>query len=77
MTTNALRKKVHHYIDDVEINVVQAIYDMLNIFVDDDGKSLMSPKQKTEIEKRSREFNQGNIKTFTWEQVKKNARSRK
>ena len=77
MTTNALRKKVHSYIDGVEGNVLEAIYSMLKIYVDDDGKSMMSPKQKAEIEKRSREFSQGNVKTFSWEQVKKNARSRK
>jgi hypothetical protein len=77
MTTNALRKKVHSYIDGVEPNVLEAIYSMLKIYVDDDGKSLMSSKQKAEVEKRSNEYRKGNAKTFSWEQVKRNTRSHK
>ena len=77
MTANSLRKKVHHYIDGAEINVLQAIYSMLKIYVDENKESLMSTRQKAEIEKRSREFRTGKLKALTWNQVKKNTRSGK
>ena len=34
MTAIALRKKVHKYVDDVEENVLEAVYKMLRIYVE-------------------------------------------
>ncbi len=77
MTASLLRKKVHQYIDDAEENILEVVYNMMKIYVDDDGKSLMTVSQKREIEKRSREYHKGKTKTLSWEQVKKNSRSLK
>jgi putative addiction module component len=77
MTAKSLRKKVHSYIDDIDENVLEAVYNMLRIYVDEDGNSLMSAKQKAEVEKRSIEFRNGKTKSYSWEQVKRKTRSRK
>ena len=71
MTATSIRKKVHQYVDEAENNVLEAIYNMLKIYVDDDGKSLMSNSQKAEIDKRAREYREGKLKTFSWDEVKK------
>lgn len=41
---------------------------------DDNGKSLMNDSQKTEIDKRSKLYKQGKLKTSSWEEVKKRVR---
>ena len=64
MTTSSIRKKVHQYVDEAESNVLEAIYNILKIYVDDAGKSLMNNEQKVEIDKRAREYHEGKIKTF-------------
>ena len=75
MTTSSIRKKVHQYVDEAESNVLEAIYIMLKIYVDDDGKSLMSKEQKVEIDKRARDYREGKLKTASWEELKKRTRS--
>ena len=77
MSKIALRKKVHQYVETAEENVLEAIYKMLKIYNDDDGSSLMTKEQKTEIDKRAREHKAGITKSYTWEEVKKRARSQK
>jgi Putative addiction module component len=75
MTSKAIKKKVIAYIDHADDNVLEAIYKMLKIYEDNDGKSLMSVAQKKEIENRSTLYRQGKIKTTTWSEVKKRAQS--
>ena len=75
MTAIALRKKVHKYVDDIEENVLEAVYKMLKIYVDDDGESLMNEGQKAEIDKRSKLYHQGKLKTYSWDEVKKRTRA--
>ena len=77
MTATRLRKKVHQYVDDVEENILEVVYNMLKIYVDEDDASLMSKSQKAEIDKRTRLFHQGKIKTSSWEDVKKRSRAEK
>ena len=75
MTTTAIRKKVHQYVDDAEDKVLEAIYSMLKIYVDEGEESLMSREQKNEMDKRSKLYRQGKLKTATWEEVKKRTRT--
>ena len=75
MTTKAIKKKVIEYINHAEDNVIEAVYKMLKIYEDNDGKSLMTPEQKSEIEKRSALFKQGKLKTSSWAEVKKRTRT--
>ncbi|MBI4945896.1 MAG: addiction module protein [Bacteroidetes bacterium] len=74
MTTTAIRKKVHQYVDEAEDKVLEAMYGMLKIYVDAGEESMMSKEQKNEIDKRSKLFRQGKLKTSTWEEVKKRTR---
>jgi hypothetical protein len=75
MTSKTIRKKVIEYINHAEDNVLEAVYKMLKIYEDSDGKSLMTPDQKSEIDKRSSLYKQGKLKTSSWSEVKKRTRS--
>jgi putative addiction module component (TIGR02574 family) len=77
MTSKALRKKVIEYINHAEDNVIEAVYGMLKIYEDSDGKSLMTSEQKSEIERRSALYRQGKLKTTSWNELKKRTRSNK
>jgi hypothetical protein len=74
MTSRTIKKKVIEYINHAEDNVVEAVYKMLKIYEDSDGKSLMTKDQKTEIDKRSSLYRQGKLKTTSWTDVKKRTR---
>lgn len=75
MTSKTIKKKVIEYINQAEDNVIEAVYKMLKIYEEGDGKSLMTPEQKSEIERRSALYKQGKLKTSSWEDVKKRTRS--
>ena len=75
MTSKTIRKKVIEYINHAEDNVLEAVYKMLKIYEDSDGKSLMTPEQKSEIERRSSLYKQGKLKTGSWSEVKKRTRT--
>ncbi len=75
MTSKTIRKKVIEYINHAEDNVLEAVYKMLKIYEDADGKSKMTSSQKAEIERRSALFQQGKLKTSSWTEVKKRTRS--
>jgi 2-iminoacetate synthase ThiH len=75
MTSKTLKKKVIEYINHAEDNVIEAVYKMLKIYEDSDGKSLMTTEQKSEIERRSALFRQGKLKTSSWSDVKKRTRT--
>lgn len=75
MTTTAIRKKVHQYVDEAEEKVLEVIYSMLKIYVDEGEESMMSKEQKKEIDKRSKLYSQGKLKASSWEEVKNRTRS--
>ena len=66
MTTNAIRKKVHQYIDDVDDTVIKAVYAMLKEFNKSDKnnfKPLSIEEYNTELDKAEEEINSGNFLT--------------
>jgi len=75
MTSKALKKKVIEYINHADDNVIEAVYKMLKIYEDSDGKSLMTSEQKSEIERRSALYKLGKVKSSSWEEVKKRSRT--
>ena len=75
MTSKTIKKKVIEYINNAEDNVIEAVYKMLKIYEDSEGKSLMTTDQKAEIEKRSALYRQGKVKTSSWGDVKKRTRT--
>jgi len=74
MTSKTIKKKVIEYITHAEDNVIEAVYNMLKIYEDSDGRSAMTNEQKTEIERRSSLYRKGELKTSTWNDVKKRTR---
>lgn len=75
MSTNAVRKKIIEYINHAEDNVVEAIYKMLRIYEEGESKSMMSPEQKSEIDRRATLYRKGKLKSSSWADVKKKARA--
>ncbi|MGB3080304.1 MAG: addiction module protein [Saprospiraceae bacterium] len=75
MTSKAIREKVIEYISHAEDNVIEAVYTMLKIYEDGESKSLMTSKQKSEIERRSALYRNGKLKTSSWSDVKKRNRT--
>ena len=75
MTSKTLKKKVIEYINHAEDNVLEAVYKMLKIYEDSEGKSMMTDEQKSEIENRSALYKQGKIKASSWTDVKKRTKS--
>lgn len=70
MTKTALKKKVIDYINQADENVLEVVYNMLRIYEEGDGKSLMSKSQKVEIDNRAELFKQGKIAASSWKEVK-------
>jgi putative addiction module component (TIGR02574 family) len=75
MTTTAIRKKIHKYVDAMEEDMLEAMYQMLKLHVDESSTSLMSKEQKSELEKRSKLYRQGKLKASSWEDVKQRVRA--
>jgi putative addiction module component (TIGR02574 family) len=74
MTTAALRNKMHRYVDDLDIKALEAFYQMIKLYMDESGESLMDKAQKQEIDERVKLFKEGKLKTSAWDSVKKHAR---
>ena len=70
MTKTALKKKVIDYINQADGNVLEVVYNMLRIYEEGDGKSLMNKSQKVEIDNRAELFKQGKIAASSWKEVK-------
>ncbi len=75
MTSKTIKKKVIEYINHAEDDVIEAVYKILKIYEDGEGKSLMTTEQKSEIERRSTLYKQGKLKTSSWAEVKKRTRA--
>ena len=71
MTSESLKKSVIEYLNHADDSVVEAVYEMLQIYEVKEDESLMTNEQKSEIERRSSLFREGKLKTSSWEEVKK------
>ena len=71
MTSEALKKSVIEYLNHADDSVVEAVYEMLQIYEVKEDESLMTNQQKSEIERRSSLFREGKLKTSSWADVKK------
>jgi hypothetical protein len=71
MTTTTLRKKVHQYIDDIDNDLLEAVYNILKIYKHDDGEqSRLTKEQKSSLDKTLSEHKAGKLKYYTIEQAK-------
>lgn len=75
MSPNLMRKKVMEYVNHAEDDVLEVVYKMLQIYVDEGGKSAMNKSQKRVVEERSEQYKRGKLNTSTWSEVKKSAKA--
>jgi Spy/CpxP family protein refolding chaperone len=67
MTTTAIRKKVHQYVDEAEENVLEVVYKMLKLYIGDE--SVLTPKQKQELDKTLSDHKAGKLKYYSVKQA--------
>ena len=71
MTTSTLRKKILSKIETSDDDVLQVVYNILNLYNDADNKSMLSVEQKVEVDNRSKLLANGKLKKVSLEEVNK------
>lgn len=75
MTTSAIRSKVHKYIDEADIKVLEVVYQLLEVYRQNNS-SLMTDEQQKEILKRSALYKAGKIKGYSIREARKNIKQK-
>ncbi len=79
MTSTAIRSKVHKYIDEADIKVLEVVYQLLEVYRQRNS-SLMTEEQQKVILKRSASYKAGKTKGYSLfearKRVKQNYRHR-
>lgn len=70
MTTTAIRTKVHKYVDEADIKVLEVIYQLLEVYRQSNS-SLLTDEQKKEVLKRSALYKAGKIKGYSLAEARK------
>lgn len=68
MTTTAIRSKVHQYIDEVDKDVLEVVYKLLEVYRQNSGSALSKEQQK-EVLKRSALYKAGKMKAYTLSEI--------
>ena len=76
MNHTALKKKVIAKIENSDMNVLQVVYNMLNLYTDSDNESSISKEQKLELDKRAILLEKGLIKKRSLKEVNKTLNTR-
>jgi hypothetical protein len=71
MTTSTLRKKILSKIETSDDDVLQVVYNILNLYNDEDNKSMLSVEQKLELDNRSKLLANGRLKKVILDEVNK------
>lgn len=64
MTTAAIRSKVHKYIDEADIKVLEVVYQLLEVYRQNSPGVLTNEQQK-EVLKRSASYKSGKAKGYS------------
>ena len=76
MTTLDLRKSVSMYVDNADERLLKLIKALAESYQKDAQEDfVLSKEQYQEIDRRRESHQKGESKSFTWEQVKQNARN--
>jgi hypothetical protein len=67
MTTTQIKQLLHNYIDTAEDKKLKAIYTLLQDDIDEEYK--FSKKQKTELDRRLNDYQNGIGRTFSWDET--------
>lgn len=75
MTTTAIRTKVHKYIDEADIKVLEVVYQLLEIYRQSNS-SLLTEEQQKEVLKRSALYKAGKIKGYSLAEARKRVKQK-
>jgi len=75
MTKTAIRTKVHKYIDEADIKVLEVVYQLLKVYRQNNS-SLMTDEQQKEILKRSALYKAGKIKGYSIAEARKRVKQK-
>jgi hypothetical protein len=70
MTTTAIRTKVHKYVDEADIKVLEIIYQLLEVYRQSNS-SLLTDEQQKEVLKRSALYKAGKMKGYSLAEARK------
>jgi hypothetical protein len=70
MTTTAIRSKVHKYIDEADVKVLEVVYQLLEVYRQN-NTSLITDEQQKEVLKRSALYKAGKIKGYSLTEARK------
>lgn len=73
MTTAAIRKKLHHYIETAQDKKVKAIFAMVEDEIKEDNVNWTDDFLE-QLNKRTNDYESGKINGRSWEDVKKSSR---
>jgi len=75
MATLDLRKTVKQYVNTADIRLLKMIKALAESYQNDEQELMLTKEQYELIDKRREAHLKGEGKSFTWEQVKQNARN--
>lgn len=75
MTTTAIRTKVHKYIDEADIKVLEVVYQLLEVYRQSNS-SLLTEEQQKEVLKRSALYKAGKIKGYSLTEARKRVKQK-
>lgn len=70
MTTSIIRTKVHQYIDEADKDVLEVIYQLLEVYRQK-SSSVLTDEQQAEILERSEFYKAGKIKAYSLAEARK------
>jgi hypothetical protein len=70
MTTSVIRTKVHKYIDEADIEVLEVVYRLLEVYRHNNS-SLLSKEQQNIVLERTAAYKAGKIKGYSISEVRK------
>jgi hypothetical protein len=70
MTTTAIRTKVHKYVDEADVKVLEVIYQLLEVYLQSNS-SLLTDEQQKEVLKRSALYKAGKMKGYSLAEARK------
>ena len=70
MTTTAIRKKVHQYIDEADVSVLEVVWKMLEVFRKTNASNL-TEDQQSKVMETSAQYKAGKVKGYSLNEVRK------
>ena len=75
MTTTTIRTKVHKYIDEADIKILEVVYKLLEVYRQSNS-SILTDKQQNEVLKRSALYKAGKIKGYSIAEARKRVKQK-